>query len=70
MGNEDSGLNEKPLEFFASIANTGGYCDGQAILPEGDHYRAYCSCGEWEIRTPTQAEGVHLARVHTGSVPA
>ena len=51
-------------------AGTGGYHDGQAIVPEGDHYRCWCSCGEWQVEAPTEAEGLHLARVHTGSVPA
>ena len=51
-------------------ASAGGYHDGQAIVPEGDHYRCWCSCGEWQIEAPTEAEGLHLARVHTGSVPA
>jgi len=65
---EDSALDEKPSEFFTSSA--GGYHDGQAIVPEGDHYRCWCSCGEWQIEAPTEAQGLHLARVHTGSVPA
>jgi hypothetical protein len=52
------------------MASTGGYHDGQAIIPEGDHYKCWCSCGEWQIEAPTEAEGLHLARVHTGSVPA
>jgi hypothetical protein len=67
---EDSALDEKPSEFFSSMAGTGGYHDGQAIVPEGDHYKCWCSCGEWQIEAPTEAEGLHLARVHTGSVPA
>jgi hypothetical protein len=65
----ESALDEKPSEFFTS-AGAGGYHDGQAIVPEGDHYRCWCSCGEWQIEAPTEAEGLHLARVHTGSVPA
>ena len=50
--------------------HTGGHHDGQAIVPEGDHYKCWCSCGEWQIEAPTEAQGLHLARVHTGSVPA
>jgi hypothetical protein len=71
-GGEDyeSALEEKPLEFLTSIANTGGRCDGQAIIPDGDHYRCWCSCGEWDVEAPSQQTGLHLARVHTGSVPA
>lgn len=70
MDSKDSGLNEQPLEFFQSMANTGGYCDGQAILPDGDKYRVFCSCGEWEVEAPSQEEGLLMARIHTGSVPA
>jgi hypothetical protein len=66
----ESALDEKPSEFFSSIANTGGYHDGQAIVPEGDHYKCWCSCGEWLAEAPTEEEGLHLARLHTGSVPA
>lgn len=66
----ESALEEKPLEFITSIANTGGSCDGQAIVPDGDHYRCWCTCGEWVIEAPSQAEGLRRARVHTGSLPA
>jgi len=65
--NQESALDEKPSEFFSSGA--GGYHDGQAIVPEGDHYRCWCSCGEWQAVAPTEAQGLHLARAHTGSVP-
>jgi hypothetical protein len=64
---EDSALDEKPSEFFTG---TGGRHDGQAIIPEGDHYKCWCSCGEWLVEAPTEEQGLHLARVHTGSVPA
>lgn len=67
---EDNSLHEKPLEFMQSIANTGGWCDGQAIIPDGDDYHCWCSCGGWEIRASSTEEGLHAARVHTGSVPA
>jgi len=66
----ESALEEKPSEFFAGAVLGGGFHDGQAIIPEGDHYRAWCTCGEWAVEAPTEAEGLHLARVHTGSVPA
>lgn len=67
---DDNSLHEKPLEFMTSIANSGGFCDGQAILPEEGHYRCFCSCGNLDVEAPTQDEGLRLARVHTGSVPA
>ena len=66
----ESALAEKPLEFLVSIANSAGSCDGQAIIPEEDHYRCWCSCGAWNVEAPTQWAGLHLARVHTASVPA
>jgi len=66
----DSPLDEKPSDFLAGIGAAGGRHDGQAIVPEGDHYRCWCSCGEWLAEAPTQEQGLHLARVHTGSAPA
>ncbi|EUA23180.1 hypothetical protein I553_5078 [Mycobacterium xenopi 4042] len=30
------------MEFVSGIANMGGSCDGQAIVPENGHYRCYC----------------------------
>jgi hypothetical protein len=64
---DDSALHEKPLEFLASIANTGGSCDGQAILPENGHYRCTCSCDNWDIEVDDPQEGLRQARIHTGS---
>ena len=69
MADDDSALHEKPLEFFASIANTGGDCDGQAILPENEHFRAWCTCGKWSVTVDDSREGLRLARIHTGSAP-
>lgn len=66
---EESALDEKPSEFFTSTASAGSRHDGQAIVPEGDHYKCWCSCGDWVIEALTEAQGLHLARVHTGSVP-
>jgi hypothetical protein len=64
----DNSLYEKPLEFVQSIANSGGGCDGQAIIPTDDGtFRCWCSCGEWALQTETSDEGLHAARVHTGS---
>jgi hypothetical protein len=70
MADHDDALHEKPQEFLTSIANTGGSCDGQAILPENGHFRASCSCGNWSIEVDDSEEGLRLARVHTGSAPA
>ncbi|WP_063041616.1 hypothetical protein [Nocardia pseudovaccinii] len=68
VADDESGLNEKPLEFFMAIANTGGWHDGQAVLPEGDHYRVFCTCGEWEVQASSQEDGLRQARIHTGSI--
>jgi hypothetical protein len=70
VADDDNALHEKPLEFLTSIANTGGSCDGQAILPDNGHYRASCSCGNWDIEVDDPDEGLRLARAHTGSAPA
>jgi hypothetical protein len=70
MPDDDSALHEKPLEFLTSIANTGGSCDGQAIVPADGHYRAYCSCGNWNIEVDDPEEGLQLARNHTAANPS
>ncbi|WP_329241998.1 hypothetical protein OG223_03250 [Streptomyces sp. NBC_01478] len=71
MGDDhESALEEKPLEFLASVANSGGSCDGQAVVPDGDRYRCWCSCGAWNVEAPTQAEGLRLARLHTSTAGA
>jgi hypothetical protein len=69
MADADSALHEKPLEFLASIANTGGDCDGQSILPENGHFRASCSCGNWSVEVDDSEEGLRLARLHTANAP-
>lgn len=67
-GEYESALEEKPLEFMTSIANSGGSCDGQGIIPDGEHYTCWCTCGAWNIEAPDQQEGLRLARLHTGSM--
>jgi hypothetical protein len=62
---DESPLHDSPLEFMQAAANTGGRHDGQSILPEDGHYVCRCSCGEWHVTAPTQAEGLDLARAHT-----
>jgi hypothetical protein len=69
MADDDNALHDKPLEFLAGIANTGGSCDGQAILPENGHFRASCYCGNWSIDVDDSEEGLRLARAHTGKTP-
>ena len=68
MSDDDNSLHEKPLEFVSSIANTGGACDGQAILPDNGHYRCFCSCGNWTYETDDPDDGLRQARIHTGSL--
>ncbi|WP_253843043.1 hypothetical protein [Mycobacterium colombiense] len=73
MSDDENALHEKPLEFVSSIANTGGSCDGQAILPEdasGGRYHCFCSCGDWTFETDDPDEGLRQARIHTGSLSA
>lgn len=65
MSDQDSSLHEKPLEFLAGIANSGGSCDGQAVLPEDGRYRCHCSCGNWTLVTDDPQEGLRQARLHT-----
>ena len=64
---DDSALHEQPLEFLTSIANGGGSCDGQTILPVNGHYQCTCTCGHWETDVDDPQEGLRQARIHTGS---
>jgi hypothetical protein len=64
---DDNALHEKPLEFFTG-GGASGSCDGQLIVPQGDHYRCHCSCGGWDITTSDSVEGLRLARLHTGTL--
>ncbi|MEB3031876.1 hypothetical protein [[Mycobacterium] nativiensis] len=69
MDDYESPLEETPLEFLTSIANSGGDHGvehaGQAVVPEGDHYRCWCSCGRWSITARDQEQGLAAARAHT-----
>ncbi|MFF7944653.1 hypothetical protein ACFZC5_33530 [Nocardia gamkensis] len=67
---EDSSLHEKPQEFLTSIADTGGDCDGQAILPDNGRYRCFCTCGDWAVEADSAQEGLRQARIHTGATTA
>ncbi|BBZ70382.1 hypothetical protein [Mycobacterium paraseoulense] len=69
MADDESALHEKPLEFLTSIANTGGDCDGQVILPDNGHFRAWCTCGNWSVEVDDSQEGLRLARIHTRHTP-
>lgn len=64
---DDNALHAKPQEFLTSIADTGGECDGQAILPDNGHYRCFCTCGNWTVETDSAEEGLRQARIHTGT---
>ena len=66
---DDNALHEKPLEFLTLNASDGKWHDAQAVLPEGDHYVAWCTCEEWRVEVPDRDTGLHLARIHTGSIP-
>ncbi|EKF21135.1 hypothetical protein C731_4838 [Mycolicibacterium hassiacum DSM 44199] len=69
MTDYDNSLHEKPTDFLAGIANTGGACDGQMVLPDNGRYRASCTCGGWSVEVDDPIEGLRLARIHTGSSP-
>ena len=67
MDDEDSPLYDAPSDFMTAMAMTRGVCNGQSILPEGDHFGCQCSCG-WHARAQNKDEGLHLARAHTDSL--
>jgi hypothetical protein len=64
---DDSGLYDAPSDFMTAMATTRGVCNGQSILPEGDHFLCQCSCG-WRKQVPTKDAGLRLARAHTNSL--
>jgi hypothetical protein len=64
---DSNSLHEKPAEFFTAMGEARGTCDAQAVLPDGDHYVASCSCGAWRVLAPSREAGLALAREHTGS---
>ncbi|MBH0118417.1 hypothetical protein I0Q12_02235 [Rhodococcus sp. CX] len=61
----DSVLYDLPGEFISSMAESSGYCDAQAVLPRDGHYIAFCTCGRWNITSPTLDECLELASIHT-----
>ncbi|MGI9164154.1 MAG: hypothetical protein ACR2JI_14720 [Mycobacterium sp.] len=61
----DSVLYDLPGEFLADFAASDGYCDAQSILPSEDGFVCHCTCGRWDIRADSSAEGLELARRHT-----
>jgi hypothetical protein len=64
----DNVLHDSPTEFMHDAANEDGRCVAQSVIPVGDgSYRCACSCGRWDIIAPGRAEGLRLARVHTGT---
>jgi hypothetical protein len=67
----DNVMYDSPTEFLHEVATSTGRCVAQSVIPldEGGYICA-CSCEQWEIIAPTRQEGLHLARVHTGSIPA
>lgn len=69
MEDEDNPLFESPLDFMTPTEHSEGFfCDGQAVLPEGNEFRVICTCDEWSADVRTTEEGLELARRHTGSI--
>ena len=70
MSDDESALYEQPLEFMTSIANNGGECDGQWVVPDDDDtavFHVACACGKWELQSDSIEHGLDLARMHSGS---
>ena len=44
---------------------TPGYCDVQSFVPVAGGYAGHCTCGAWDVVTPTQEEAHALAVEHT-----
>ena len=68
---DDNVMYDSPTEFLHEVAQHAGMCVAQSVIPTEDGtYRCACSCERWEIFAPSRAEGLRLARVHTGSAAA
>ncbi|MGW0808958.1 hypothetical protein [Nonomuraea sp. NPDC002799] len=66
---EESVLYDSPVEFMQNVASANGACVAQSVMPEEDgSYVCACSCDEWLVTASTRDEGLHLCRLHTGSV--
>lgn len=62
---DENPLHDGPIEFVASVADAGGSCDAQSVLPVGDGYACTCSCGTWSCEAPDVDEGLRRVRSHT-----
>jgi hypothetical protein len=60
--------HDSPQEFFQEHFTNSGYCDAQAILPQGDHYHCHCTCGAWDVEAPDRETGLDMAREHTREI--
>jgi hypothetical protein len=67
---DDTVLYDSPTEFLHEVAEKTGHCVAQSVIPRDDgSYVCACSCERWEVTAPSRAEGLRLAREHTGSLP-
>lgn len=66
MAEEASVMSESPQEFLQDI--TPGYCDVQSFVPVEGGYAGHCTCGAWDVVTPTQEEAHALAVQHTMAI--
>jgi len=66
MDEEDSLMSESPQEILQDI--TPGYCDVQSFVPVPGGYAGHCTCGAWDVVTPTQEEAHALAVEHTMAI--
>jgi hypothetical protein len=67
MDDDESALHDSPTDFMSTVANSGGTCDAQSVIPEGDHFLCRCSCGGWTTKADTREEGLRLAQAHTSA---
>lgn len=61
-------MYDSPTEFLQDVARSPEECVAQSVIPAEDGtYSVACSCGHWSTTAPTMAEGLALARRHTGN---
>ena len=62
-------MYDSPTEFLQDVLQKSDRCVAQSVIPLDDGtYVCACSCENWEISAPSQAEGLQECRRHTKSI--
>jgi hypothetical protein len=62
-------LHDSPADLLHEFAMSSVACVAQSVIPNDEgSYTVACACQQWETTAATRAEGLDLARRHTGSI--